>query len=76
MGYKTPVSNLDEWWVEFEECHHILHWPSDWPEDHGQSAPSIPQALARCYKCKISKQRPYDYQRVKAIATKPDLLGE
>jgi hypothetical protein len=76
MGYQTPVSNVNEWWVEFEECNHILHWPSDWPEGHGQSAPQIPQAVARCYKCKISKQRPYDYRRVKAIAIKPELLGE
>ena len=71
---KDPI--LNDWWVEFEDCGHILHWPNDWPEGHGQSAPTMPQALARCYKCKISNKRPYDYQRIKAVATKPQLLGD
>ena len=71
---KKPI--LDDWWVEFEKCGHILHWPDDWPEDHGQSAPSFPQAVVRCYACVTSNKTPYQYQRVKAIATRPDLLGE
>jgi hypothetical protein len=70
---KEPI--LDEWWVEYEECNHIAHWPVDWPEGHGQSAPTTPQAVARCYLCKTSNKTPYKHQRVKAIATRSDLLG-
>jgi hypothetical protein len=73
--YKRPV--VDEWWVEFEDCNHVAHWPNDWPEGHGQSAPSYPQAVARCYLCNTrNKKNPFEYQRVKAIATKQHLLGE
>ena len=65
----------DNWFIEMHECGHIVHWPDDWPDGHGQSAPKLVNAVVRCPGCYKGPKNWFEYRRVKALAIRSNLLG-